>query len=196
MRSPASLHLDLEIAAVFNGTTLSHGDPVPGCGCVRCQVGGPEEDILEAEDMVVVLARLPEDERIPAARAWAEERARCGRELAVPSPGVLSILAAREPGAVRTLSPGRNLDLDRLVRAARSRPVLDVFTRFVGEPVKRGRSWQIRCPFHDDRTPSLSIDPDEGLWFCHACAFGGDGIELVMRLHNLEFVEAVKEVAA
>lgn len=192
-----SRHLELEIAAVFAGVVLGPGDPVPGCGCVRCQVcavGGAEADIAEAEDIVIVLAGLPEGERVSAARAWQAERERCGRHLRLPSPGVLAVVAGRQPGALKPTT--KSDDFDRLIDIARGRPVLDVFGRLVGKPVRQGRSWQIRCPFHDDRTPSLSIDPDEGLWFCHACAFGGDAISLVMRLRHVDFAAAVRELAA
>ena len=204
-----SEHLSLEIAAAFTrGRPLEPGEPVPGCSCVRCQVhglGGGEADVEEASLAVVVLAGLPVDDRVAEARRWAEERKRCGRELSLPSPGVLSILAAREPGAVRCPSNDSGassaiatstLEWERQVDAARGSAILDVVRRHVGEPVKRGRAWLVSCPFHEDALPSLSIEPDKGLWFCFPCAFGGDGIELVMRLHRVTFVEAVKELAA
>ena len=122
------------------------------------------------------------------------------------SPGVLAILASREPGAVRWSSNDSDetstaifastLEWERLVDAARATDILDTIRRHVGEPVKRGRAWLVSCPFHEDAKPSVSIDPAKGVWYCFPCAVGGDGIELVMRLHRLDFAEAVRELAA
>ena len=207
---PMSDHLALEIAVAFKGTRLNPGAPVPGCSCVRCQVltvGGDEADVLEAELAIVVLSRLSVNERAAEARRWAEDRERCGREATLPSPGVLALLAAREPGSVRWSSDAHDdaaaqEDLDgarewkRQVEEARNLSVLDVVRRYVGEPVHRGRSWLVTCPFHVDEEPSLSIDPDKGLWYCFPCGFGGDGIELVMCLRRVDFATAVRELAA
>ena len=170
-------------------------------------VDGGEDDVREAELAVTVLSRLPVDQRVGEARQWADERDRCGREMSLPSPGVLAILGAREPSAVRwsttDLSEGgkhdgiaANVEWERQVDTARGAQVLDVVRRYVGEPVKRGRSWSVSCPFHDDAKPSFSIEPDKGLWYCFPCGIGGDGIELVMRLRHLDFAGAVRELAA
>ena len=206
--SPTSEHLALEITAASKGVSLESGVPVPGCACVRCLVlasGGGNHDVHEAEFAVVALSRLPVGQRVSEARRWVDERGRCGRELSLPSPGVLAILAAREPGAVRRSSSDLVLagaegiaastnERERQVETARGVAILDVVRRHVGEPVKRGRSWLVSCPFHVDAKPSLSISPDKGVWYCFPCGFGGDGIELVMRLHRLNFVGAVQEL--
>lgn len=34
--------------------------------------------------------------------------------------------------------------------------------------------WQVRCPLHEDRSPSLSVDATAGLWWCFGCQVGGD----------------------
>ena len=62
--------------------------------------------------------------------------------------------------------------------------------------VKRGRAEKARCPLHDDHDPSMSIESDAGLWFCHVCAEGGDAIQLWMRARGVTFAEAVRELAA
>jgi len=41
-----------------------------------------------------------------------------------------------------------------------------------------------RCPFHDDRNPSLSFDDERGLWYCHACNIGGDERKLQFLLQR------------
>src|SRR6185312_3690391 len=50
-----------------------------------------------------------------------------------------------------------------------------------------------RCPFHDDRTPSLIVSPKKNLWHClGACNTGGDVIAWVMRTRGVSFRHAVE----
>jgi len=50
-----------------------------------------------------------------------------------------------------------------------------------------------RCPFHDDRTPSLVVSPKTNLWHClGACQMGGSAIDWVMRYENVPFRRAVE----
>ena len=65
----------------------------------------------------------------------------------------------------------------------------------LGEPVRRGKSVMVRCPLHDDRRPSMAVDPGRGLWYCFPCSEGGDGIMLYMKARRLGFAEAVRELA-
>jgi putative DNA primase/helicase len=54
------------------------------------------------------------------------------------------------------------------------------------------RGKQALCPFHDDHTSSLSIDPASGLWKCHGpCAFGGDAVTFVEKKHGLSNADAI-----
>ncbi|MBQ7568598.1 DNA primase [bacterium] len=57
-----------------------------------------------------------------------------------------------------------------------------------------GKYWGC-CPFHDEKTPSFSVDPDRGLWFCFGCQAGGDIIGFVMRRENVGFSEAIRLLA-
>ncbi len=52
------------------------------------------------------------------------------------------------------------------------------------------------CPFHDEKTPSFGITPSNGLWYCFACAEGGDVIKFVQKIDNLGFAEAVERLAS
>jgi len=50
-----------------------------------------------------------------------------------------------------------------------------------------------RCPFHDDRTPSLVVTPAKNLWHClGACQAGGSVIDWVMRMEGVSFRHAVE----
>src|SRR5689334_20506163 len=56
----------------------------------------------------------------------------------------------------------------------------------------RGR--RARCPFHEDRTPSLSIDFDRGLFNCRPCGFGGDPVSFLQRRRSLTAEQAIAEL--
>ena len=60
-------------------------------------------------------------------------------------------------------------------------------------PVKQGREFLVRCPFHDDTHPSLRIDDEKngGVWRCDPCGRGGDVFTFVMLREGLTFAEAV-----
>lgn len=61
---------------------------------------------------------------------------------------------------------------------------------------RSGRSFKGNCPFHQERTPSFHVFPDRQSWRCFgACATGGDAINFVMRTENLEFGEAIRQLA-
>ena len=59
------------------------------------------------------------------------------------------------------------------------------------------RAKKVSCPFHKDKTPSLSIDENKNMFKCFSagCDFAGDGITLVARLKNIDNFEAAKQIA-
>src|SRR5579863_1784102 len=63
-----------------------------------------------------------------------------------------------------------------------------------GVELKRhGADLHGRCPFHDDRTPSLVITPAKNLWHClGACQAGGTAIDWVMKAEGVSFRHAVE----
>src|SRR5271155_1159663 len=63
-----------------------------------------------------------------------------------------------------------------------------------GVELKRhGADLHGRCPFHDDRTPSLAITPAKNLWHClGACQAGGTVIDWVMKAEGISFRHAVE----
>jgi DNA primase len=58
-----------------------------------------------------------------------------------------------------------------------------------------GSRWTGLCPFHDERTPSFSVDPERGLYHCFGCGVGGDAIRFVQETEALDFPEAVETLA-
>src|SRR5262245_35762530 len=51
------------------------------------------------------------------------------------------------------------------------------------------------CPFHQEKTPSFSVSPAKGVFYCFGCQEGGDAIKFLRRLENLSYVEAVERLA-
>lgn len=59
---------------------------------------------------------------------------------------------------------------------------------------KSGANFVAFCPFHDEKTPSFTINPQKNLFNCFACSQGGDCITLYMKLQNKNFKEAVADL--
>jgi len=51
------------------------------------------------------------------------------------------------------------------------------------------------CPFHDERTPSLSVSPEKGLYFCFGCGASGDAVSFVEQTEGVDFVGAIEWLA-
>ena len=60
---------------------------------------------------------------------------------------------------------------------------------------RRGSRWVGLCPFHEERTPSFTVDPERGLYHCFGCQAGGDPITFVRETQALDFSEAVEALA-
>lgn len=60
---------------------------------------------------------------------------------------------------------------------------------------KQGNSFVARCPFHDDKTPSFHVTPENGLFYCFGCGVGGDLFSFVMKIDHLDFPQAVEKLA-
>jgi DNA primase len=72
-------------------------------------------------------------------------------------------------------------------------------SEFVGAHVslkRRGRSLIGLCPFHNEKTPSFTVDDDRGFFHCFGCSAGGNVFKFVMLTESLSFPEAVRKVAA
>lgn len=61
---------------------------------------------------------------------------------------------------------------------------------------KAGQRYRALCPFHQEKTPSFYVFPDNGTWRCFgACGTGGDLISFVQKQENLDFAEAIRMLA-
>ncbi len=60
---------------------------------------------------------------------------------------------------------------------------------------KAGANFSGRCPFHEERTPSFSVNPTEKLYYCFGCGAGGNLFRFVQEKESLDFAEAVEYLA-
>lgn len=68
----------------------------------------------------------------------------------------------------------------------------------VGEKValrRAGRSWKGLCPFHSERTPSFTVNPERQVWHCFGCGKGGDVFAWLTELEKVTFPEALRALA-
>lgn len=88
-----------------------------------------------------------------------------------------------------------NDDLQKFLDELRSRiSIVDV----VGNKVKltkRGREYLGLCPFHNEKTPSFTVNESKGFYHCFGCGAHGDIIKFEMDANGLPFIEAVKKLA-
>lgn len=60
---------------------------------------------------------------------------------------------------------------------------------------KSGRRYVGLCPFHSEKTPSFTVDPEKGLYHCFGCGAGGDIFTLIMEKESLDFPSALEFLA-
>src|ERR1700760_3951383 len=61
--------------------------------------------------------------------------------------------------------------------------------------VKKGREWSGLCPFHNEKSPSFTVNEDKGFYHCFGCGAHGDVIGFVMNSDGLDFRNAVEKLA-
>ena len=83
---------------------------------------------------------------------------------------------------------------DKIAEILNASDIVDI----VSESVilkKSGRNFFGLCPFHAEKTPSFSVNPDKQIFHCFGCGTGGNALSYVMKYHGIGFPEAVKMVA-
>lgn len=89
-----------------------------------------------------------------------------------------------------------NDDFQKFLDELRSRVSI---AEVIGEKVKlqkRGREYTGLCPFHQEKTPSFTINESKGFYHCFGCGAHGDAIKFLMDKDGLPYIEAVKKLAA
>lgn len=62
--------------------------------------------------------------------------------------------------------------------------------------IRAGREWKACCPFHNEKSPSFTVNDEKGFYHCFGCGAHGDAIRWMTDQRGLSFMDAVKELAA
>lgn len=60
---------------------------------------------------------------------------------------------------------------------------------------RRGKNLVGLCPFHNEKTPSFTVYPENGSFYCFGCGIGGDVFSFIRHIENLDYIDAVKLLA-
>jgi DNA primase len=92
--------------------------------------------------------------------------------------------------------PGLRISQQSIEEVRETAGIVEVASEFTALR-RQGARFTGLCPYpdHQEKTPSFSITPDRGLYYCYGCLRGGDAIKLVMDLKSLDFAEAVSYLA-
>lgn len=69
--------------------------------------------------------------------------------------------------------------------------IVDIIGNYI-EVKSSGSSYKALCPFHNEKTPSFMINREKQIYKCFGCGEGGDVLQFIMKMENLDFIEAVK----
>ena len=84
---------------------------------------------------------------------------------------------------------------ERSIEQIRNRAdIIDIISSYV-ELKKRGRNFFGLCPFHNEKTPSFSANPEKQIYKCFGCGSGGSSIDFIMEIEKLDFVESIRYLA-
>ena len=85
--------------------------------------------------------------------------------------------------------------LDRTIESVRhAADIVDVVSSYV-ELKKKGRNFFGLCPFHSEKTPSFSVNPERQIFKCFGCGAGGNSINFIMDLERMDFPGAIEALA-
>lgn len=83
-------------------------------------------------------------------------------------------------------------ELKEEVRAAND--IVDVVSQYV-TLLKKGRNYFCICPFHSEKSPSMSVSPDRQYFHCFGCGAGGDVFSFISKIEGLTFRESIEFLA-
>jgi DNA primase len=84
---------------------------------------------------------------------------------------------------------------DEVIQEIRAQnDIVDIVGSYVPLRVRGGRHWGL-CPFHQENTPSFTVNADSQFFHCFGCGAGGNVLTFVMRIEHMDFVDALKLLA-
>ncbi len=89
---------------------------------------------------------------------------------------------------------GRSLKEGEVEELKSKADIYSVISNYV-KLKKTGKNYTGLCPFHDEKTPSFTVDTSKQLYHCFGCGEGGDVINFIEKIENMDFVEAVEFLA-
>jgi len=73
--------------------------------------------------------------------------------------------------------------------------IIDIIDNYV--PLRKaGKNYQALCPFHDEKSPSFTVNHDKQFYHCFGCGVSGTAISFLMEFNHMDFVEAIEELAS
>lgn len=89
----------------------------------------------------------------------------------------------------------KDKDYENFVERLRAESdIVSIISQYV--PLKKkGKNYWGCCPFHNEKSPSFSVTPDKGFFYCFGCQSGGNVFTFLMKMENMVFPEAVKLLA-
>lgn len=73
--------------------------------------------------------------------------------------------------------------------------LIDLISSYGIQVSRTGNTAKCKCPFHNEKTPSFSIDANKGLYYCFGCGEAGDAIKFVQKHEGIDFPSAVRKLA-
>ncbi len=81
-----------------------------------------------------------------------------------------------------------------VARIKDSADVVEIVGRYI-QLRRAGNAWKACCPFHNEKTPSFSVNPARQTFKCFGCGVGGDAVKFIMMFENLDYPTALRRVA-
>ena len=86
-------------------------------------------------------------------------------------------------------------DIKDIIEEVKSRcDIVSTISQYI-ELKSSGINYKGLCPFHGEKTPSFYVNESKQIYKCFGCGEGGDVINFVMKMENLDFIDAVKVLA-
>ena len=95
---------------------------------------------------------------------------------------------------LQDMRPGMYFSDDTIAEVRAASDIVDVVSGYV-RLKKKGSNFFGLCPFHQEKTPSFSVNPELGIFKCFGCGAGGDVFRFVREVEGMSFPEAVRTLA-
>lgn len=86
-------------------------------------------------------------------------------------------------------------DLSYVIGQIKDRILVSDIVRQSVQLRRQGRAWSGLCPFHQEKSPSFTVNDDKGFYHCFGCGAHGDVISFVSKTENLDFMESLERLA-